>query len=207
MGMLALTPGQFRVWRLIPASADSGHSAMTRESLDVRMHLHFISSCKLSSFQHPAQSCLSSENVQEVLLGRGERGTSGPVTAVGLACDVPVGNNNFISQCPFVSTDGKLCTSYNRGLISKAKIKAIKYSIVIILGKQSPSLCCRTGWTFQKQTCTWELVVESPRKKGICLQALPTLSNWSGACGTCHTPSASPLRADIGAWCLPVWLE
>ncbi|XP_046316593.1 neuropeptide S receptor isoform X2 [Marmota monax] len=39
-----------------------------------------------------------------------------------------------ISNC----SDGKLCTSYNRGLISKAKIKAIKYSIVIILA----FICC-----------------------------------------------------------------
>ncbi|XP_023420988.2 neuropeptide S receptor isoform X2 [Cavia porcellus] len=30
-------------------------------------------------------------------------------------------------------SDGKLCTSYNRGFISKAKVKAIKYSIIIVL--------------------------------------------------------------------------
>ncbi|XP_001365641.3 neuropeptide S receptor [Monodelphis domestica] len=34
----------------------------------------------------------------------------------------------IISNC----SEGKLCSSYNRGVISKAKIKAIKYSIVII---------------------------------------------------------------------------
>ncbi|XP_005413046.1 PREDICTED: neuropeptide S receptor [Chinchilla lanigera] len=34
-----------------------------------------------------------------------------------------------ISNC----SDGKLCTSYNRGIISKAKVKAIKYSIIIVL--------------------------------------------------------------------------
>lgn len=32
--------------------------------------------------------------------------------------------------------DGKFCANYtHRGLISKAKVKAIKYSVVIILGK------------------------------------------------------------------------
>ncbi|KAK2095844.1 Neuropeptide S receptor [Saguinus oedipus] len=35
---------------------------------------------------------------------------------------------------PLASADGKLCSHYNRGPISKAKVKAIKYSIVIILG-------------------------------------------------------------------------
>uniref|UniRef100_A0A5F9CS74 Neuropeptide S receptor 1 n=1 Tax=Oryctolagus cuniculus TaxID=9986 RepID=A0A5F9CS74_RABIT len=35
-------------------------------------------------------------------------------------------------------SDGKLCTSYNRGLISKAKIKAVKYSAAIILA----FICC-----------------------------------------------------------------
>uniref|UniRef100_A0A8D1L023 G-protein coupled receptors family 1 profile domain-containing protein n=1 Tax=Sus scrofa TaxID=9823 RepID=A0A8D1L023_PIG len=43
-------------------------------------------------------------------------------------------HETVISNC----SDGKLCTSYNRGLISKAKIKAIKYSIVIILA----FICC-----------------------------------------------------------------
>nr|XP_048302326.1 neuropeptide S receptor isoform X2 [Myodes glareolus] len=38
-------------------------------------------------------------------------------------------HETVISNC----LDGKLCSSYNRGLISRAKIKAIKYSIVIIL--------------------------------------------------------------------------
>ncbi|OBS57134.1 hypothetical protein A6R68_11741, partial [Neotoma lepida] len=38
-------------------------------------------------------------------------------------------HETVISNC----SGGKLCSSYNRGLISKAKIKAIKYSIVIIL--------------------------------------------------------------------------
>ncbi|XP_054427242.1 neuropeptide S receptor isoform X2 [Pteronotus mesoamericanus] len=39
-----------------------------------------------------------------------------------------------ISNC----SDGKLCTSYNRGLISKAKVRAIKYSMVIVLA----FICC-----------------------------------------------------------------
>ncbi|XP_045684379.1 neuropeptide S receptor [Phyllostomus hastatus] len=39
-----------------------------------------------------------------------------------------------ISSC----SDGKLCTRYNRGLISKAKVKAIKYSMVIVLA----FICC-----------------------------------------------------------------
>ncbi|XP_007523446.1 neuropeptide S receptor isoform X1 [Erinaceus europaeus] len=39
-------------------------------------------------------------------------------------------HETVISNC----SDGRLCTSYNRRLISKAKIKAIKYSIVIIFG-------------------------------------------------------------------------
>ncbi|XP_006887660.1 PREDICTED: neuropeptide S receptor-like isoform X2 [Elephantulus edwardii] len=43
-------------------------------------------------------------------------------------------HETVISNC----SNGKLCTSYNRGLISKAKIKAIKYSIVIILA----FICC-----------------------------------------------------------------
>ncbi|KAL0619141.1 Neuropeptide S receptor [Plecturocebus cupreus] len=39
---------------------------------------------------------------------------------------------SVISNC----SDGKLCSHDNRGLISKAKLKAIKYSIVIILDTQ-----------------------------------------------------------------------
>ncbi|XP_043833690.1 neuropeptide S receptor isoform X3 [Dromiciops gliroides] len=38
-------------------------------------------------------------------------------------------HDRIISNC----SEGKLCSSYNRGVISRAKIKAIKYSIVIIL--------------------------------------------------------------------------
>lgn len=61
MGVSASPP---LVSRLIPASADSGQTAKPLESLDVPMHLHFILSCKLGSFQHPAQSHLYPENVQ-----------------------------------------------------------------------------------------------------------------------------------------------
>lgn len=67
------------------------------------------------------------------------------MTTVGLTYNVPIGSSRTsLYGSLFASADGKLCTSYNRGLISKAKIKAIKYSIVIILGKQHPSSCCKT---------------------------------------------------------------
>lgn len=67
------------------------------------------------------------------------------MTTMGLTYNVPIGRSSTsLYGSLFASSDGKLCTSYNRGLISKAKIKAIKYSIVIILGKQHPSSCCKT---------------------------------------------------------------
>lgn len=80
------------------------------------------------------------------LLGIGEEDLGGPMTTVGLTYSVPIGRSRTsLNGSLFASADGKLCTSYNRGLISKAKIKAIKYSIVIILGKQHPSSCCKTA--------------------------------------------------------------
>lgn len=79
------------------------------------------------------------------LLGIGEEDVGGPMTTVGLTYNVPIGRSSTsLYGSLFASADGKLCTSYNRGLISKAKVKAIKYSVVIILGKQYPSLCCKT---------------------------------------------------------------
>lgn len=88
----------------------------------------------------------------------------------------------FVSPFPLcVSPDGKLCTSYHRGLISKAKIKAIKYSIVIILGKQSPSSCCRTVRTLQKQACPRSWWWRAHTRKEFA-GTLP-LSDWRGMRG------------------------
>ncbi|KAH0627189.1 hypothetical protein JD844_002658 [Phrynosoma platyrhinos] len=61
----------------------------------------------------------------------------------GKALQETVNAQRETDTCPFILliasllfTDGKFCTSYtHRGLISKAKIKAVKYSVVIILGK------------------------------------------------------------------------
>ncbi|KAM9650634.1 neuropeptide S receptor isoform 1-T1 [Trichechus inunguis] len=65
-----------------------------------------------------------------------------PLTIIGVIYGIVIwtiwmkskAQGTVISNCSI----GKLCTSYNRGLISKAKIKAIKYSIVIIL----TFICC-----------------------------------------------------------------
>lgn len=72
---------------------------------------------------------------KDVLPGIGEQDIRDVMVAVSLTCYVLTGRNST-PPSPFVSTEGRLCISYNRGPISKAKIKAVKYSIVIILGKQ-----------------------------------------------------------------------
>ncbi|GAB1293979.1 Neuropeptide S receptor [Apodemus speciosus] len=63
-------------------------------------------------------------------------------------------HETVISNC----SDGKLCCSYNRGLISKAKIKAIKYSIVIILGPACKCPCMLnlySGADSEAFICCW----------------------------------------------------
>lgn len=78
-----------------------------------------------------------------------------------------------------VSTDGKLCSSYNRRLISKAKVKAIKYSMVIVLGEQHPSMRGSPGWAFRKQTSAGSRGGEPAGRRNV--------SDWRGMWGTGHS--------------------
>ena len=134
---------------LIPDSVDSGHPAKSQESGCPNAFAFYI---KLLTEQFLASSpfilTMSKGRAGEgrFLLGIGEEDLGGPMTTAGLTYNVPIGRSSTsLYGSLFASADGKLCTSYNRGLISKAKIKAIKYSIVIILGKQHPSSCCKTA--------------------------------------------------------------
>lgn len=164
----------------------------------VAIHLHLMVSCKLSSFQHPAQRHLYSKNVQDVLLGMGEQDIRGPVPVVGLTGHVPLGRNSTLFDHSFFeSADGKLCTRYNRELFSKAKIKAIKYSMVIILGKQRPCLCFSSAWTFQEQAGTRDALVGSPEKKGfVCMHTHLCLIE-RGMCEP-DQPICSPSKGYLG---------
>ncbi|XP_052495095.1 neuropeptide S receptor [Budorcas taxicolor] len=76
-----------------------------------------------------------------------------------------------ISNC----SDGKLCTSYNRGLISKAKIKAIKYSIVIILA----FICCWSPYFLFNILDNFSLLPNTKERfyASVIIQNLPALNS------------------------------
>uniref|UniRef100_A0A8D2DJV3 Neuropeptide S receptor 1 n=1 Tax=Sciurus vulgaris TaxID=55149 RepID=A0A8D2DJV3_SCIVU len=76
-----------------------------------------------------------------------------------------------VSNC----SDGKLCTSYNRGLISKAKIKAIKYSIVIILA----FICCWSPYFLFDILDNFNLLPDTKERfyASVIIQNLPALNS------------------------------
>ncbi|KAJ1063019.1 hypothetical protein K5549_005048 [Capra hircus] len=78
-----------------------------------------------------------------------------------------------ISNCS--ASDGKLCTSYNRGLISKAKIKAIKYSIVIILA----FICCWSPYFLFDILDNFSLLPNTKERfyASVIIQNLPALNS------------------------------
>ncbi|XP_012781596.2 neuropeptide S receptor isoform X2 [Ochotona princeps] len=79
--------------------------------------------------------------------------------------------DTVISNC----SDGKLCTSYNRGLISKAKIKAIKYSVVIILA----FICCWSPYFLFDILDNFNLLPDTKERfyASVIIQNLPALNS------------------------------
>ncbi|XP_037693477.1 neuropeptide S receptor isoform X2 [Choloepus didactylus] len=80
-------------------------------------------------------------------------------------------HDTVISNC----LDGKLCTSYNRGLISKAKIKAIKYSIVIVLA----FTCCWSPYFLFDILDNFGLLPDTNERfyASVIIQNLPALNS------------------------------
>ncbi|XP_052044758.1 neuropeptide S receptor isoform X2 [Apodemus sylvaticus] len=80
-------------------------------------------------------------------------------------------HETVISNC----SDGKLCCSYNRGLISKAKIKAIKYSIVIILA----FVCCWSPYFLFDMLDNFNLLPDTKERfyASVIIQNLPALNS------------------------------
>ncbi|XP_031199915.1 neuropeptide S receptor isoform X2 [Mastomys coucha] len=80
-------------------------------------------------------------------------------------------HETVISNC----SDGKLCCSYNRGLISKAKIKAIKYSIVIILA----FICCWSPYFLFDMLDNFNLLPDTKERfyASVIIQNLPALNS------------------------------
>ncbi|XP_058425056.1 neuropeptide S receptor isoform X2 [Diceros bicornis minor] len=80
-------------------------------------------------------------------------------------------HETVISNC----SGGKLCTSYNRGLISKAKIKAIKYSIIIILA----FVCCWSPYFLFDILDNFSLLPDTKERfyASVIIQNLPALNS------------------------------
>ncbi|XP_036182869.1 neuropeptide S receptor isoform X2 [Myotis myotis] len=76
-----------------------------------------------------------------------------------------------ISNC----SDGKLCTRYNRGLFSKAKIKAIKYSMAIILA----FICCWSPYFLFDMLDNFSLLPDTEQRfyASVIIQNLPALNS------------------------------
>ncbi|XP_062035208.1 neuropeptide S receptor isoform X2 [Lepus europaeus] len=72
-------------------------------------------------------------------------------------------------------SDGKLCTSYNRGLISKAKIKAVKYSAAIILA----FMCCWSPYFLFDMLDNFNLLPNTKERfyASVIIQNLPALNS------------------------------
>ncbi|XP_023606791.1 neuropeptide S receptor isoform X2 [Myotis lucifugus] len=95
-----------------------------------------------------------------------------------------------ISNC----SDGKLCTRYNRGLFSKAKIKAIKYSMVIILA----FICCWSPYFLFDMLDNFSLLPDTEQRfyASVIIQNLPALNSAINPLVyfTFSSPVCSPLR-------------
>nr|XP_021517624.1 neuropeptide S receptor isoform X2 [Meriones unguiculatus] len=80
-------------------------------------------------------------------------------------------HETVISNC----LDGKLCSSYNRGLVSKAKIKAIKYSIVVILA----FICCWSPYFLFDMLDNFNLLPDTKERfyASVIIQNLPALNS------------------------------
>ncbi|XP_059788692.1 neuropeptide S receptor isoform X2 [Balaenoptera ricei] len=80
-------------------------------------------------------------------------------------------HETVISSC----SDGKRCTISNRGLISKAKIKAIKYSIVIILA----FICCWSPYFLFDILDNFSLLPNTKERfyASVIIQNLPALNS------------------------------
>uniref|UniRef100_F7BTW6 Neuropeptide S receptor n=1 Tax=Callithrix jacchus TaxID=9483 RepID=F7BTW6_CALJA len=78
---------------------------------------------------------------------------------------------SVISNC----SDGKLCSRYNRGPISKAKLKAIKYSIVIILA----FICCWSPYFLFDILDNFNLLPDTQERfyASVIIQNLPALNS------------------------------
>ncbi|XP_064236377.1 neuropeptide S receptor isoform X5 [Aotus nancymaae] len=78
---------------------------------------------------------------------------------------------SVISNC----SDGKLCSHYNRGLISKAKLKAIKYSIIIILA----FICCWSPYFLFDILDNFNLLPDTQERfyASVIIQNLPALNS------------------------------
>ncbi|XP_017508841.2 neuropeptide S receptor isoform X2 [Manis javanica] len=76
-----------------------------------------------------------------------------------------------ISNC----SEGRLCISYNRGPISKAKIKAVKYSIVIILA----FICCWSPYFLFDILDNFSLLPDTEERfyASVIIQNLPALNS------------------------------
>ncbi|XP_077018874.1 neuropeptide S receptor isoform X2 [Tamandua tetradactyla] len=81
------------------------------------------------------------------------------------------GHEMVISNC----SDGKLCSSYNRGVISKAKIKAIKYSIIIVLA----FVCCWSPYFLFDILDNFSLLPDTSERfyASVIIQNLPALNS------------------------------
>ncbi|KAM5203940.1 neuropeptide S receptor isoform 2-T2 [Hipposideros larvatus] len=77
----------------------------------------------------------------------------------------------MISNC----SDGRLCIGYNRGPISKAKIKAIKYSMVIILA----FICCWSPYFLFDMLDNFNLLPDTKERfyASVIIQNLPALNS------------------------------
>ncbi|XP_036897054.1 neuropeptide S receptor isoform X2 [Sturnira hondurensis] len=80
-------------------------------------------------------------------------------------------HETVISDC----SDGKLCTSYNRRLISKAKVKAIKYSMVVVLA----FICCWSPYFLFDMLDNFGLLPDTGERvhASVIIQNLPALNS------------------------------
>lgn len=80
-------------------------------------------------------------------------------------------HETVISNC----SDGKLCTRYNCRLFSKAKVKAIKYSMVIILA----FICCWSPYFLFDMLDNFGLLPDTEQRfyASVIIQNLPALNS------------------------------
>ncbi|KAM9216475.1 LOW QUALITY PROTEIN: neuropeptide S receptor [Dugong dugon] len=102
-----------------------------------------------------------------------------PLTIIGVIYGIVIwtiwikskAQGTVISNC----SNGKLCTSYNRGLISKAKIEAIEYSIVIILA----FICCWSPYFLFDILDNFSVLPDTKERfhASVIIQNLPALNS------------------------------